>query len=215
MNEVRNRLHPPPFPHSNASLRSTCLAKASWCASAVPPPFISRSLTRAQPHEDGPAYHPVVATLSLGAHTVMHYYRYTPGGDGAVDSTPVLSLLLEPRSLVITSGALYTNHLHGIDARTDDKLAGEGGTPDDVPGVAVVGSGDIPNNTSSTPPPPGVHEEMVAVYIANAAMLGSEAARSAVRSRQTLVRETRYSLTCRDVSRVAAVGPARVFGRKQ
>ena len=29
-----------------------------------------------QPHEDGPSYHPVVATISLGSHTVFHYYRY-------------------------------------------------------------------------------------------------------------------------------------------
>ncbi|KAF8588035.1 hypothetical protein K439DRAFT_1336264, partial [Ramaria rubella] len=28
------------------------------------------------PHEDGPSYHPVVATLSLGSHAVFNYHRY-------------------------------------------------------------------------------------------------------------------------------------------
>ncbi|KAI0262716.1 hypothetical protein BC834DRAFT_890004 [Gloeopeniophorella convolvens] len=67
------------------------------------------------PHEDGPAYHPVVATLSLGSHTVMHYYR-------PLESTPALSLLLEPRSLVITTREQYTAHMHGIDGTAEDRV---------------------------------------------------------------------------------------------
>ncbi|KAF8181041.1 hypothetical protein BJ912DRAFT_980130 [Pholiota molesta] len=71
-----------------------------------------------EPHEDGPQYHPVVATLSLGSHAVFHYYRYqsesdevaASGGHGkAIDMTPILSVLLEPRSLIISSGAMYTH----------------------------------------------------------------------------------------------------------
>ncbi|TEB33852.1 hypothetical protein FA13DRAFT_1730122 [Coprinellus micaceus] len=75
------------------------------------------------PHEDGPKYHPVVATLSLGSHSVFHYYRYneteSPEGQGAsgsgrsIDRNPVLSLLLERRSLVISFNDMYTSHLHG------------------------------------------------------------------------------------------------------
>jgi len=68
-----------------------------------------------QPHQDGPAYHPVVATLSLGSHTVMHYYDL-PAGE------PVLSLLLEPRSLVITTQEQYTARAHGIDSVAADRV---------------------------------------------------------------------------------------------
>jgi hypothetical protein len=41
-------------------------------------------------------YHPVFATRSLGSHTVMHYHDLPA-------QEPVLSLLLEPLSLVITA----------------------------------------------------------------------------------------------------------------
>jgi len=76
---------------------------------------------RPQPHEDGPQYHPVVATISLGSHSVFHYYQYRQEYDGSestslgksINMTPVLSVLLEPRSLIISSGSMYTSHLHG------------------------------------------------------------------------------------------------------
>lgn len=136
-----------------------------------------------QPHEDGPSYHPVVATLSLGTHTVMHYYRYAspsdeaPGGR-AIDSTPILSLLLEPRSLVITTSALYTEHLHGIDAIEEDNFGKAG------------------------------------IQIANAGMLTGAKESEVVKHGETLRRETRYSLTCRDVSRVVNIGPGKAFGKR-
>jgi alkylated DNA repair protein alkB homolog 6 len=76
-----------------------------------------------KPHEDGPRYHPVVATISLGSHTVFHYYKYKAelktddfaiSHEGKIiDMSPVLSVLLEPRSLIISSGTMYTSHLHG------------------------------------------------------------------------------------------------------
>jgi alkylated DNA repair protein alkB family protein 6 len=43
----------------------------------------------------------------------------------AIDPVPVLSLLLEPRSLIITSGELYASHLHGIDAISEDILVSQ------------------------------------------------------------------------------------------
>jgi len=36
--------------------------------------------------------------------------------------TPVLSVLLEPRSLIISSGSMYTSHLHGIDEVEEDSI---------------------------------------------------------------------------------------------
>ncbi|KAJ7607488.1 hypothetical protein FB45DRAFT_395032 [Roridomyces roridus] len=94
------------------------------------------------PHQDGPAYFPVVSTLSLGSHTMFHYYRYSPDEDEAgpdaktgtgrsIDPSPVLSLLLEPRSLVISERALYTEHLHAIREVKEDLIA-----PGDIPTVA-------------------------------------------------------------------------------
>ncbi|OBZ74875.1 Alpha-ketoglutarate-dependent dioxygenase alkB 6 [Grifola frondosa] len=133
------------------------------------------------PHEDGPAYHPVVATLSLGSHAVFHYYRYSPhdevgGAMGkAIDPVPVMSLLLEPRSLVITTSSMYTALLHGIDGVEEDVF----------PAAAVDGSRPVPQ-------------------IANADLLAGEFERTAVANGGVLKRGTRYSLTCRDVEKVAS-----------
>ena len=142
---------------------------------------------RVKPHEDGPSYHPVVATLSLGSHAVFHYYAYK-ADDGAqdgpettapmngqgrpIDPAPVASVLLEPRSLIITTGALYVNHLHGIDEVEEDAFPAPGAAPGPSPAIANVGQ------------------------------LGSDATRRVVQDGGTLRREARYSLTCRDVARV-------------
>lgn len=126
-----------------------------------------------------------MATLSLSSHAVFHYYQYKDDGAQEVksasstnvkgrpiDPAPVASVLLEARSLIITSGDLYTSHLHGIDEVQDDVFA-----------VADAMEG---------PPPP----------ITNIELLGDDAARRVVRAGGTLKRDIRYSLTCRDVERV-------------
>ncbi|KAH9914054.1 uncharacterized protein BXZ73DRAFT_55170 [Epithele typhae] len=144
------------------------------------------------PHEDGPAYHPVVATLSLGAHTVFNYYQYKPDDPPApsdtpsapeaqrtgraIDPKPVLRLLLEPRSLVITTSSMYADHLHGIDELYVDKFEIDGTTPEK--------------------------------RIANFDALKDPAARAAVEAGGILERGLRYSLTCRDVEKVTLMGGA-------
>jgi alkylated DNA repair protein alkB family protein 6 len=40
--------------------------------------------------------------------------------DGALDPQPQWRILQEPRSLLITTGKLYTDYLHGIDDVTED-----------------------------------------------------------------------------------------------
>ncbi|KAI9463923.1 hypothetical protein F5148DRAFT_982298 [Russula earlei] len=118
------------------------------------------------PHQDGPAYHPVVATLSLGSHTVMHYYSLP----GRTD-TPALSLFLEPRSLVITADEQYTARAHGIDAVAEDHV------------------GDL--------------------ELANLGMIGKgchDGVGRVLTDGGVLPRQTRYSLTCRDVARVKNIG---------
>ena len=93
-----------------------------------------------------------------------------------IDPTPILSLLLEPRSLVITTSSLYESHLHGIEELYEDKFHIDGTTPQQ--------------------------------RIANFDALTDPAARAAVEAGGILERGLRYSLTCRDVERVTAVGGA-------
>lgn len=64
------------------------------------------------PHKDGAAYHPVVCTVSLGASICLDVYASKD--DGAIEESPRWRILQEPRSLLITTGELYTEYLHGI-----------------------------------------------------------------------------------------------------
>jgi alkylated DNA repair protein alkB family protein 6 len=64
------------------------------------------------PHKDGPAYHPVVCTISLGGSICLDIYGSKE--DGAIEEEPRWRVLQEPRSLLITTGELYTEYLHGI-----------------------------------------------------------------------------------------------------
>jgi alkylated DNA repair protein alkB family protein 6 len=142
-----------------------------------------------KPHQDGPSYHPVVATISLGSHAIFHYYNYksddalamsedhSSDAGRVVNPIPVLSVLLEPRSVIITTSALYTSYMHGIQELHEDIIVPAAG--DRIP---LVG---------------GLH-----VPIANWHMLTGEKERSVMQNGGALQRGTRYSLTCRDVERV-------------
>lgn len=69
------------------------------------------------PHEDGPAYYPVVATVSLGSSAVLDLY---PKGDA---ERPQLRVFQERRSLLITTGEMYNGWLHGItELEVDERL---------------------------------------------------------------------------------------------
>jgi len=123
------------------------------------------------PHQDGPAYHPVVATLSLGAHTVMHYYDLPA-------RMPALSLLLEPRSLVVTTREQYTARAHGIDAVAEDHVRAS-----ELANAAMLSCGGSCGAVLQTEDGDGNDGGVV-----------------------VLQRKTRYSLTCRDVARAMKVG---------
>ncbi|KAI3614469.1 alkbh6 protein [Moniliophthora roreri] len=143
------------------------------------------------PHEDGPAYHPIVATLSLGSHAVFHYYQYKSaerrdgtGNDPAnenegqpIDPKPALSVLLEPRSVIITTGSFYRSHLHGIEEVSEDVFS----RGDGVTGPQIQGTG---------------------VEIANWKLVSGSKFKDAFLNGGSLKRDVRYSLTCRDVVRV-------------
>ncbi|KAJ5748389.1 uncharacterized protein N7511_010085 [Penicillium nucicola] len=85
------------------------------------------------PHEDGAAYYPLVATISLGAPIVFDIYekQNTKGAGTAPDETvpiggpkPKHRILQERRSLLITRGEMYTEFLHGIAEVTRDEDLG-------------------------------------------------------------------------------------------
>jgi alkylated DNA repair protein alkB family protein 6 len=98
----------------------------------------------------------------------MHYYD-SPGSGNTRE--PKLSLLLEPRSLIITAQDQYTEYSHGIDAISEDRVSRED------------------------------------LDLANAGMLGNGGGSGAtgLLAGGSLPRQTRYSLTCRDVARVMNV----------
>ena len=74
------------------------------------------------PHEDGAAYFPITATISLSSHTVLDVTDKT-------NPERRWRVLQEPRSLLVTCGAVYSGTLHGIaEAEGDGQLhGGEGG----------------------------------------------------------------------------------------
>lgn len=124
------------------------------------------------PHEDGPAYSPITATISLGSHTVLEIYKKNEHGER--DAKPAWRILQEPRSLLVTTADMYVNTLHGIsEIETDEDLDGQS--------------------------------------IANWALLGH---REVYESRRA-ERQTRVSLTLRDVIKVAKLGGALKFMTKR
>ncbi|BGP27369.1 oxoglutarate/iron-dependent oxygenase [Rhodotorula toruloides] len=79
------------------------------------------------PHTDGPAYQPLTATLSLSSHTILSLRSppswlssprpsTTSASQKASDAKEVekVDVFLPPRSLVLLSGTLYQEWLHGI-----------------------------------------------------------------------------------------------------
>lgn len=81
------------------------------------------------PHEDGAAYYPLVATVSLGAPIVLDVYHKHPEDNqsanakniGFGNNPPQYRILQERRSLLVTRGKMYTELLHGIAETTRDE----------------------------------------------------------------------------------------------
>jgi alkylated DNA repair protein alkB family protein 6 len=149
-----------------------------------------------KPHEDGPAFKPLVATISLGSHQVLDIYHYLsstspsppmmashdhPTSGQPIAAISLAHLLLLPRSLLIISSSLYSSHLHGIDRRPEDCVL----TVDGEAGNEVNG-----------------------VQIANASLLGDSGIQDAIRSTGKWVgrRGIRTSLTFRHVNKVLRGG---------
>ena len=73
------------------------------------------------PHEDGGAYWPVVATVSLGSAIVLDIYSKKQGRSEERDDAPSWRIIQEPRSLLISTDAFYRDYLHGIAEVNFDK----------------------------------------------------------------------------------------------
>jgi alkylated DNA repair protein alkB family protein 6 len=85
------------------------------------------------PHEDGPAYEPVVATVSLAGTVVLDLYPKDDGSQTTSNGSaptptptpsPAFRILQEPGSLLVTTGDAYVAFLHGIAAVDADQDLG-------------------------------------------------------------------------------------------
>lgn len=151
-----------------------------------------------QPHEDGKAFQPLVATISLGSHTVLDLYHYvsptTPSPPmiaadeqgKAVAAVPLGHVLLLPRSLFVLTGSLYQSHLHGIAEREGDTVVDAG---------RENGQAD-------------------AVVVSNTALLANPEIEAAIRSPEgwTAKRDTRTSVTFRRAEKVLKGGAFAMVG---
>ncbi|RWS28086.1 hypothetical protein B4U80_00034, partial [Leptotrombidium deliense] len=97
------------------------------------------------PHEDGSLFYPTVATVNLGSHSVVNFYKkgetqeLVPdyltednAGDYMNNKQILFSLLVQPRSLLILKEDAYKNYMHGIQEISkdliDDSIANLGQT---------------------------------------------------------------------------------------
>ncbi|KAF9939842.1 Alpha-ketoglutarate-dependent dioxygenase alkB 6 [Mortierella antarctica] len=81
------------------------------------------------PHTDGPAYLPTVATVSLSSHCVLEFYKIPEDQDNSSSRTndsrgqePEFALLVQPRSLLVLKEDIYNKYMHGIREVTSDDL---------------------------------------------------------------------------------------------
>ncbi|CAK3981754.1 Hypothetical predicted protein [Lecanosticta acicola] len=130
------------------------------------------------PHEDGNAYSPVVATVSLGGSVVLDVTSkpHTDEEDEGAEKKKKKAwrILQEPRSLLVTTGAAYSETLHGIAEVREDV--------------------DLRKGT-----------------VVNWELLG-DPGRVGEEGGGKNVRETRISLTFREVRRVSAIG-GKILGK--
>ncbi|KAM0786224.1 hypothetical protein ACM66B_007027 [Microbotryomycetes sp. NB124-2] len=72
------------------------------------------------PHSDGPAYAPVVATLSISSHAILKLTPRASSDDSTTSgddssSAKAFTVFLPPRSLVVLSSNVYSDYLHSIE----------------------------------------------------------------------------------------------------
>ena len=63
------------------------------------------------PHLDGPIFHPIISTISLGSHTLLDFYdplrSDDPEQNTQFEDRYLFSIFVQPRSLLVLSEQLY------------------------------------------------------------------------------------------------------------
>ena len=75
------------------------------------------------PHLDGNLFHPIIATISLGSHTVLNYYE--PLNDpnqacSSLESRLKFKVFVPQRSLLLVKDQMFHYYLHGIEELLTD-----------------------------------------------------------------------------------------------
>jgi alkylated DNA repair protein alkB homolog 6 len=77
-------------------------------------------------HTDGPRYFPQVAIISLGSPCVFSFRTKLASHQiGEHDAGDVVQLVLQPNSILLFSGELYSSHLHGLECDSIEATVGE------------------------------------------------------------------------------------------
>jgi len=76
------------------------------------------------PHTDGPLFHPTIATVTLGSHTVLRLYSPIEEDGVALpwNQREVAAVLVRRRSLVVLKDQCYSSLLHGIQEVKEDQM---------------------------------------------------------------------------------------------
>ncbi|KAK9502294.1 hypothetical protein O3M35_011092 [Rhynocoris fuscipes] len=74
-------------------------------------------------HVDGPLFYPTIITISCGSHTILNFQKQKDiDKETYTEESKKLSILLERRSLIAVMDSMYTDYLHEIEEKTEDKL---------------------------------------------------------------------------------------------
>jgi len=119
---------PPPLPSWLSSLADELVRVGVFEDATKPNNVLVNSYGRSggiDHHTDGPAYHPVVAILSLGGPMSLTFRtRLKTEEVGVREAQEVSSALLMPRSLLVFRRELYHDHLHGIATDKESEVVG-------------------------------------------------------------------------------------------
>ena len=76
------------------------------------------------PHLDGNLFHPIIATISLGSHTVLNYYEPLQHDlnqhCSSLESRLKFKLYVPQRSLLLVKDQMFNHYLHGIEEICSD-----------------------------------------------------------------------------------------------
>lgn len=75
-------------------------------------------------HFDGPIFHPIITTLSIGSHTVLEFNKPSNDDEKFVKNVE-FKILVEPRSLLVLKDDLYTSYMHSISEIEEDDVTDE------------------------------------------------------------------------------------------